>query len=42
MEETSTEHIRMWMQALTIITIILSLIGALRSTVKNTRVVFIK
>ncbi|XP_055300560.1 transmembrane reductase CYB561D2-like isoform X2 [Sitodiplosis mosellana] len=40
MEKNSREDIRMWLQALAIITIILSLIGALRSTLKFTRAVF--
>lgn len=39
MKENSRDDIRMWLQALAIITIVLSLIGALRSTLKFTRIV---
>lgn len=42
MRRAATNDIRMWLQALAIITIVLSLIGALRSTLKFTRVVFFK
>lgn len=41
MKENSRDDIRMWLQALAIITILLSLIGALRSTLKFIRAIFI-
>lgn len=40
MRENSRDDIRMWLQAFAIITILLSLIGALRSTLKFTRAIF--
>lgn len=40
MKKNSREDIRMWLQILAIITIILSLVGALRTLMNQIRVVF--
>lgn len=40
MIKNSREDVRMWLQALVVITIALSLIGAVRSLVNQVRIVF--
>lgn len=40
MIKNSREEIRIWLQIFTIITIVLSLVGALRSLLKHLRIVF--
>lgn len=42
MVQNARDDIRIWLQTLAITTIILSLIGALRSTLKFTRALFFK